>query len=78
MIYRHIYSRAINYLHCFKVYISAPYGFDLSYYYYIMVRFLIKDTFGGQALIKRRRFFSSDCEMLWRLFETRHLQEEIQ
>lgn len=77
MIYRHIYSRAISYLHCFKVYIFAPYAFDLSYYY-IMVRFLIKDAFGGEALIRGRRVFLSDCELLRCLFETRHLQEEIQ
>ena len=34
-----------------------------------MDRFLIKDAFGSEARIRRRRIFWSDCEMIRRLFE---------
>ena len=40
-------------------------------------KFSKKAAFGGEALITGKRLFWSDCEMLRRLFETRHLQEEI-
>ena len=46
-----IYSRATGYFNCFNVYIFAPYAFYFGYCC-IMDRFLIKATFGSEALIR--------------------------
>ena len=63
---------SFSYFHCFNVFVLASNAFCLSYCWTIS-RFLIKTAFGGDVLIRERRLFSSDCEMVRRLFESRRL-----
>ena len=48
-----IYSKATSYLYWLNVYIFSPYAFYLSY----LLRFLIKNGFGSEALMRGRCLF---------------------
>ena len=52
MKYSLIYSRAISYLHCFNVCMLAAYAFYFSDCIFSYQSFIIKATFGDEALIR--------------------------
>ena len=81
------YSTTASYFHFFIVCVLVPYAFQFTYGY-IMVRFLINTTFWGTALIRGRSLLEDgvyyDLSVNGaalikrrRLFEIRHLLEEI-